>query len=308
MRSLHGQGTLTLAPADHAEFERPRNRQRQLTLLPRLHQEMRVPNEGFLETSFLDSAFPSPTELVGFFVCLFFFLLLPSCDILLRISPLKPCLPPRSDCAKVAPAPCPFPCVPGARSADFSHKIKLSQPLPPISPASLPQEERTGFSLLCISRIIHQLGFTLTTWGGGAWEMMRKCPWGVCMASHQRHSAFLLRGGDLVQCLSGSGKWQAAVVSEPSSFLAFIPAKHLCSRLSAPPRFAEGWLSWKPHCGQTPGCHLSAGPTPCSGCPGPHAVVPDMGCDNCSSCISLHLADPGSRQQTSPGSCADVRC
>lgn len=106
---------------------------------------------------------------------LVFFLLLPSCDILLRIFPLKPCLPPRSDCAKVAPAPCLFPCVPGARSADFSHKIKLSQPLPPISPASLPQEERTGFSLLCISRIIHQLGFMLTT--GRPWETVRKPAW-----------------------------------------------------------------------------------------------------------------------------------
>lgn len=76
--------------------------------------------------------------------------------------------------------------------------------------------------------------------------MMRKCPWGVSMASRQRHSALLLRGGDLVQCLSGSGKWQAAVVSEPSSFLAFIPAKHLCPRLSAPPREPclqrDGWL------------------------------------------------------------------
>ena len=151
------------------------NHRRQLTVLPRLHQGMRVPSKSFLETSFLDSAFPSPTELVGFFVCLFFFLLLPSCNILLRIFPLKPCSPPRSDCAKVAPAPCLFPCVPGARSADFSHKIKLSQPLPPISPASLPQEERTGFSLLCISRIIHQLGFVLTA--GGLWDLVRKPAW-----------------------------------------------------------------------------------------------------------------------------------
>lgn len=36
-----------------------------------------------------------------------------------------------------------------------------------------------------------------------------------------------------MQCLSDSGKWQAAVVSEPSSFLAFIPAKQLCPRVSA---------------------------------------------------------------------------
>lgn len=193
-----------------------------------------------METSFLDAAFPSPTELVGFFVCLFFFLLLPSCDILLRIFPLKPCSPPRSDCAKVAPAPCLFPCVPGARSADFSHKIKLSQPLPPIRPASLPQEERTGFSLLCISRIIHQLGFALTT--GGAMGDGEKA--GLACSVHgesawlavKKHSAFLVRGDHLMQCLSDSGKWQAAVVSEPSSFLAFIPAKHLCPRLSAPPR------------------------------------------------------------------------
>lgn len=56
------------------------------------------------------------------------------------------------------------------------------------------------------------------------------------MASRQKHSAFLVHGDHLMQCLSDSGKWQAAVVSEPSSFLAFVPAKHLCPRLSAPPR------------------------------------------------------------------------
>lgn len=56
------------------------------------------------------------------------------------------------------------------------------------------------------------------------------------MAGCQKHPAFVMRGGHLMQCRSDSGKWQAAVVSEPSSFLAFIPAKHLCPRPSAPPR------------------------------------------------------------------------
>lgn len=140
-----------------------------------------------------------------------------------KIFLLKPCLSPRSDCAKVAPAPCLFPCIPGARSADFSHKIKLSQPLPPINPASLPQEERTGFSLLCISRIIHQLGFMLTTGGGrgsqgescfGSW-----CLWGVCMVKCQKYSVFSVcdHGGNAA-LTAGSSRllgFQSQVLLEP---------------------------------------------------------------------------------------------
>lgn len=117
------------------------------------------------------------------------------------------------------------------------------------------------------------------------------------MASRQKRSAFLLRGDELVQCLSGSGKWQAAVVSEPSSFLVFIAAKHLCPRLSAPPRAQPGlqrtgWLGNPTVAKPRAVASLLALP-PRGECPGPHAVVPDMGCDSCCSCISLHSAELG---------------
>lgn len=103
--------------------------------------------------------------------------------------------------------------------------------------------------------------------------------------------------------VAGGRGFRAKFFSSLYTSKASLP-KAFCSSKGA--LFAEGWLAWKPHCGQTQGCHLSAGPTPCSECPGPHAVVLDMGCDSCGSCISLHSADPGSRQQTSPGSCVDV--
>lgn len=69
--ALHRQNSC-VHPLTTPSFNVLGNRQCQLMLLPHLHQEMRVLSEGFLETSFLDSAFPSLTELVGFFVCLFF--------------------------------------------------------------------------------------------------------------------------------------------------------------------------------------------------------------------------------------------
>lgn len=115
----------------------------------------------------------------------------------------------------------------------------------PLALPACPRRREQDFPFCASAELFTSLVSRLQL-GGGPWDMMRKCPWGVGMASCQRHSAFLLRGGDLVQCLSGSGKWQAAVVSEPSSFLAFIPAKHLCPRLSAPPREPclqrDGWL------------------------------------------------------------------
>lgn len=148
---------------------------------------------------------------------------------------MKLCLSPRSDCAKVAPAPCLFPCVPGARSADFSHKIKLSQPLPPINPASLPQEERTGFSLLCISRIIHQLGFMLTTGGAVGAREKAVLAHGVCGESAWRNVKSIQFSLCVITEAMLLRQQQAAGVSEPSAVRAFIPANHLCPRLPAPP-------------------------------------------------------------------------
>lgn len=181
---------------------------------------------------------------------------------------MKLCLPLRSDCAKVTPAPCLFPCVPGARSADFSHKIRLSQPLPPINPASLPQEERTGFSLLCISRIIQQLGFMLTT--GGLWEPGRKLSWlmesvGSLHGERQKYSVLpACDHGGKASPTAGSGRllgFQSQVLLEPLYRQIIFAQGVLLLQGDSPvcrgkDLMHTGGLKNPPW----PNCHLSAGP------------------------------------------------
>lgn len=176
-------------------------------------------------------------------------------------------------------------------------KIKLSQPLPLINPASLPQEERTGFSLLCISRIIHQLGFMLTAGGAvGAREscLGSGCPWGVCMARCQKNSVFPVRdGGGNAALTAGNSSLlglQSQLLSEPS-FQQIIPAQGCLSSkgtaLSAEQDLMHVGGLKKPLWPNSGLSLLCRPPQHTTGCPQPCTAVQDPECSDCCSHMLL---------------------